>query len=278
VAKLSPSGSSLLLCTPFGGESGDWATGVAVDAAGNALVTGWTGSENFPVLHAFQPVYGGGGQDAFVAKLSAAGALLWSTYLGGSGPEEGAGIAVDAAGRAVVTGRTFSSDFPVRAAVQPVRQGFFDAFVTRLNAAGALVSSTFLGGDFVDEGRAVSIDSGGGVHVTGWTASPDFPVAQPLHLCAVSRPPFCLSREIFVTSYDPAISRITFSTYLGGSGQEAGQGIAADHRGGLWVAGGTDSADFPTVRAFQPALAGGTDAFVLRLGGNRPPEVRSSTR
>jgi hypothetical protein len=266
VAKLSPSGSSLLFCTPLGGFSGDAATGVAVDAFGNAWVTGWTQSSGgFPVRHALQPVYGGGETDAFVAKFGPAGALFWSTYLGGRESDAAAGIAVDKAGRGVVTGKTASSNFPVLAAVQPVRRGLADAFLTRFKPGGGLVSSTFLGGVSEDGGRAVTLGAAGGIYVTGGTTSADFPVATPLRVCPSAVPGQCQSAEAFVTRYDAKASRIVFSTFLGGRGEETGQGIAKDSAQGLWVVGGTASADFPTARAFQPSLAGGTDAFVLRL-------------
>src|SRR5205823_12794066 len=126
--------------TVFGGTEVVRGHGIAVDATGNAYVTGQTYSTDFPTRNPFQPAFGGG-SDAFVTKLDAAGSrLLYSTYLGGSGGESGYGIAVVAAGNAYVTGQTYSTDFPIVYPFQPAfGGGFFDAFVTKLDAAGSIL-------------------------------------------------------------------------------------------------------------------------------------------
>ena len=136
VAKLNPAGNALVYSTYLGGSTTDVGNGIAVDSTGNAYVTGYTDSTNFPIMNAYQSMFGGGG-DAFVAKLNAAGsALLYSTYLGGSGSENGTyrvgGIAVDRTGNAYVTGITFSTNFPISNALQTVNYGGGDAFVTDL--------------------------------------------------------------------------------------------------------------------------------------------------
>src|SRR5262249_42982187 len=157
----------------------DEGIGSAVDpASGDALVTGVTRSTNFPTANPLQGA-NAGGADAFVARLSADGsALVFSTYLGGSGSDVGYGIAVDpASGDALVTGSTGSTNFPTANPLQAVYRGFFDVFVTRLNAAGsALVYSTYLGGSRLDVGRAIAVDPvTGDALVTGDTISSDFP-------------------------------------------------------------------------------------------------------
>jgi hypothetical protein len=148
VSKLNPAGSALIYSTYLNG----FGDGIAVDSLGNAYITGWTGA-GFPTVNPLQPTFGGGTYDGFVAKLNAAGsALIYSTYLGGSGYDRSLGIAVDSAGDVYVTGYTDSTDFPTMNPLQPTNAGgdqacACDAFVAKLNAAGlALVYSTYLGG------------------------------------------------------------------------------------------------------------------------------------
>ena len=180
VTKLSVAGSSLLYSTYLAGNRDDDATGIAVDAAGQAYVTGQTLSTNFPTVNPVQATFGGS-TDAFVTKLSAAGSsLLYSTYLGGNSDESGNGIAVDAAGSAYVTGSTGSSNFPTVNPVQTTNRNG-DAFVTKLSAAGSsLLYSTYLGGSGGEGGDGIAVDAAGSAYVTGVTDSTDFPTANPL--------------------------------------------------------------------------------------------------
>jgi hypothetical protein len=173
---------SLSYSTYLGGNGDDEGFGIAVDAAGNAYVTGDTSSPNFPTANPLQPG-NGGGSDAFVAKLNPTGsALVYSTYLGGNGADEGTSIAVDGAGDAYVTGLTFSTNFPTTAnPLQPANGGGSDALVVKLNPTGsALVYSTYLGGNGADEGLGIAVDATGDAYVTGLTLSTNFPIANPL--------------------------------------------------------------------------------------------------
>jgi hypothetical protein len=141
-------------------------------------VTGWTGSTDFPAVAAYQAMSGGGGRDAFVAKLNPArSALIFSTYLGGAGIDSGNGIAIDGSG-VYVTGSTTSANFPVANPFQSVLTGGQDAFVTKLNAAGStIVYSTYLGGWTDARGSSIAVDSSGFAYVAGTTNSENFPVA-----------------------------------------------------------------------------------------------------
>ena len=254
--------------------------GIAVDAAGNAYVTGYTLSTDFPTTAgAFQPVKGDSGSfyDAFVTKLDPAGsALVYSTYLGGGNNDVSYAIAVDDAGAAYVTGYTFSSDFPITAgAFQTTFVGLVDAFVTKLNPAGsALVYSTYLGGGTVglvdaNTGYGIAVDTAGEAYVTGATNSPTFPVTpgafQKTNGCGGCEG----GRTVFVTKLNAAGSGLVYSTYLGGSGGSWGQAIALDNAGDAYVTGYTSSSapmPFPTTAgAFQPANGGFYDAFVTKL-------------
>jgi hypothetical protein len=180
VTKLNASGSALLYSTYLGGSSFDMSRSIAVDSSGNAYVTGYTGSTNFPTANPVQSNHGGGYSDAFVTKLSTSGsALLYSTYLGGSGSDSGDGIAVGSSGNAYVTGYTGSSNFPTASPFQASNNGDDDAFITKLNTSGSsLLYSTYLGGSGGDSSRGIVVDSYGNVYVTGVTTSADFPAAN----------------------------------------------------------------------------------------------------
>jgi len=263
ISKFNPSGSALVYSTYLGGSGNDSGTAIAVDSAGNAYVTGWTQSSNFPTANAFQPAHGGGSDpsDAFVTKLDAAGSgLVFSTYLGGSGNDEGRGIAVDSSGNAHVTGRTTSTNFPTANVFQAAIGGGPDAFVTKFDAAGSgLVFSTYLGGSSNDEGRGIAVDSSGNAYVAGSTGSTNFPTANAFQAAIGGGP------DAFVTKFDAAGSGLVFSTYLGGSSNDEGRGIAVDSSGNAYVTGFTGSTNFPTANAFQAAIGGSGDAFVTKL-------------
>jgi hypothetical protein len=262
VAKLSAAGSSLIYSTYLGGSSNDQATDIAVDSAGNAYVTGFTFSSNFPTVNPAEATFGGGPEDAFVAKLNNAGsALLFSTYLGGSGDEQGQGVAVDGSGNTYITGFTSSTDFPTRNALQPALAGVRDAFVAKLSASGnALVYSTYLGGSDADLGQGIAVDGSGNAVVIGWTSSADFPTADAL------QPTYAGNQDAFVAKLNPSGSALIYSTFLGGTGAEQVSTVAVDAAGNAYVIGNTTSTDFPTANAVQGANHGIPDVFVAKLG------------
>jgi hypothetical protein len=239
--------------TYLGGSSGDGGYAIAVDFSGNAYVTGFTASTDFPTANPLQATLRGS-YEVFVAKLNAAGsALVYSTYLGGSDGDEGYGIAVDSSGSAYVTGSTYSTDFPTVNALQAGLQGGEDAFVAKLNAAGsALVYSTYLGGSGEDWGYGMAVDSSGNGYVTGKTSSYDFPTANPFQsTCGSCGASGNDMYDAFVTKLNPAGSALVYSTYLGGSSLDYGNGIAVDSSGNTYVTGYTSSTDFPTVNPLQ---------------------------
>ena len=184
VAKLSPTGSTLVYSSYLGGASIEYGFGIVVDPSGNAYVTGGTGSTDFPTVNPLQPNFLGGGvfdSDAFVAKLNPLGsALVYSSYIGGSSDDLGIDIDVDASGNAYIVGGTSSDDFPTTNALQPAFGGGgnfgIDAFVAKLNTVGdALVYSSYLGGKADDLGLGIAVDVSGNAYVTGATSSADFP-------------------------------------------------------------------------------------------------------
>jgi len=262
VAKLNPAGSALVYSTYLGGSGDDSASGIAVDSAGNAYVTGSTTSSNFPTMNPLQPTYGGGNGDVFVAKINPSGsALVYSTYLGGSGGERGSGIAVDSAGNAHVTGSTTSSNFPTMNPLQPTYGGGNgDVFVAKINPSGsALVYSTYLGGSEEDVGEGIAVDSAGNAYVTGYTNSSNFPTMNALQPFAPSGAP------AFIAQLNSTGSALGYSTYLGGSQEDLGMGIAVDSAGNAYVTGIAESTNFPTVNALQPTYGGNYDSFVAKI-------------
>jgi hypothetical protein len=194
---------------------------------------------------------------------------LYSTYLGGesSSLNRGYGIAVDKSGNVYVTGETNSTDFPIKKGFNS-KPKYGDAFVTKLNptASGSdsLVYSTLLGGETSsDFGKAIAVDSKGYAYVTGYTNSTDFPTKNAFSSKRTG--PFS---DAFVTKLNPAASGSTslvYSTYLGGSHQDYGYGIAVDSKGNAYVTGRTQSGDFPIKNTFDKELAGSYDAFVMKL-------------
>jgi hypothetical protein len=316
-AKINPTLSgtaSVLYASYLGGSGGlgDGATALALDRSGNAYLEGYTSSTNFPTTSgAFQTTYGGG-FDSFVAKfnpnLSGAASLVYSTYLGGSGndgyvnsitapfdslPESDTqqtdgGIAVDSAGNAYVTSGTTSTNFPTTAGAFQVSSDLkyvkgrsdsqpSDAFVTKLNPTGtALVYSTYLGGgtNTWSGGAGIAVDASGDAHVAGWTDSTVFPTHNPLQARNAG------GYDAFVTVLNPTGAGLLFSSYFGGSGNDAGMGIALDSAGNAYVAGTTASSNFPTTAgAFQTTPGTG---FLLKIdppadGASVAPTVSGST-
>jgi len=267
VTKLNPEGTALVFSTYLGSgrdssARDDSALSIAVDASGSACITG-TALSGFPTVNAAQPSFGGGVSDAFVARLDATGSLIYSTYLGGMGVDDGHGIALDGQGNASVVGSTYSTNFPLvnpfQSAKKNPRTDLFTGFVAKLDAAGSIIYSTYLGGGVEDIATAVAVDGDGNAYLTGYTSSPDFPVTNSF------QPTFRGWDDAFVAKLDPAGTTLLYSTYLGGSSADIATAIAVDGLGNAHVAGYTNSADFPTANAFQANLAGESDAFVAVL-------------
>jgi uncharacterized repeat protein (TIGR01451 family) len=242
--------------------------GIAVDAVGNAVVTGGTTFTNFPVVNAFRATPAGG-VEAFVIKLNktATSPPLYSTYIGGTGDDAGNAIAADAAGNAYITGSTTSSDYPVFGAagtsiLQSTNAGGSDAFITKFAAGGTLVYSTYLGGSGFESGNAIAVDPVQFAYVAGTTQSANFHTVNA---------PFAAfgggASDAFLAKFAPS-GNAEFSTYLGGGGDDRGTGVAADVASQPYVVGDTRSGNFPvTSGAFRASAVGGSDAFVSKFTG-----------
>ena len=262
----------LIYLTYLGGGDWDQAQGIAVDGSGNAYVTGYTISTDFPTQNPYQAAHAGpvGSSDVFVAQLSADGSSLnYSTYLGGSDNDYGQGIAVDGLGNAYVTGYTASTDFPTQNPYQAYHEGpvgDLDAFVAQLGAAGSSLNySTYLGGSQGDWSIGIAVDSLGNAYVTGYTASTDFPTQNP-YQAAHAGP--VGGTDAFVAQLSAIGSSLNYSTYLGGGDWDQPRGIAVDGLGNAYVTGDTASTNLPTQNPYQAAHAGpvgGLDAFVAKI-------------
>ena len=262
--------ASLAYSTYLGGTSGDYGFGIAADEAGNVYVTGRTDSTNFPIRNQYQSDQPSA--DIFVTKLntnlSGDASLVYSTHVGGSGADIGNAIATDGTGNVYITGLTQSTNFPARNQFQ-TDQFSNDGFVTKLNTNvsgdASLVYSTYLGGNGLDEAAGIAADQTGNAYVTGTTESTDFPTRNGIQ---TDQP----NPDGFVTKINTNVSgdsSLAYSTYLGGSTTDEGQGIAADEAGNAYVTGYTSAANFPTRNQFQStALVGNTNAFVTRLDTN----------
>jgi hypothetical protein len=259
-AKLNPQGNALVYLTYLGGNVEDLGSAIAVDSGGNAYVAGATESIDFPTTPgSLKPE---GDEDAIVVKLNPQGNLVYSTYLGGEDGEEGAtGIAVDSEGNVYVTGFTESEDYPVVNALQEEPGGERDVFVTKLNRDGSgLIYSTYLGGSESDQSLALALGADGNVYVTGITASEDFPLMDPIQ-DDFGGGVF----DGFLARIDSSGGTLIYSSYFGGSSQDAGLGLAVDPNGNLYLIGSTLSPDLPTEDPIQPAHNGMLDAFIAKI-------------
>ena len=236
VTKLSPNGSALIYSTYLGGRDldlGNLDSDIAVDAQGNAYITGDTLSDDFPIANAVQPsISRFDSPDAFVTKINTTGdALVYSTYLGGRLYDIGRGIAVDGMGNAYITGSTTSDDFPTTAgAFQTSAISLQSVFVTKLSPNGdSFVYSTYLADFLKSLGSDIAVDTEGHVYVTGWTQSGEFPTQNPL------QPSIAGKADAFVAKFSPNGSSLIYSTFLGGSDDDLGTGISVDSGGNAYV-------------------------------------------
>ncbi len=274
VTKLNASGSALIYSTFIGGSGGEAGNGIAIDSTGNAYLTGATASLDFPTTPgAFNRTCHGCGAtgDVFVTKLNASGsALIYSTLIGGGGNDNGTAIAIDSTGNAYVTG-VAGGQAPIYPTTAGAFQttyggGLLDVFVTKLNASGsALIYSTLISGGGTDSANGIAIDSTGNAYVTGQTggSAPPYPTT-PGAFQTTNR-----GANVFVTKLNADGSALIYSTFIGGSGLDFGNGIAIDPTGNAYLTGSTSSVDFPTTPgAFQTtnnSNSGNNDVFVTKL-------------
>lgn len=248
--------------TYLGGSGNDIAYDIGFENVfGDALVTGHTDSTDYPTVNAYQGSFAGGTNDAFLTRVYDDGSTLdFSTYLGGSGDDQGRSIAVDASGNSHIGGLTDSADFPTLSAYQSTNGGGYDAFAAKFTDFASPIFMTYLGGNGGDFNRGIDIDSNGNVFLAGDTGSTNFPLASPAQTSLAGG-----SNDTYVTKLNSAGTTALYSTYVGGSSNELATGIAVDSAGNAAITGFTNSSDFPTVSPEQGSIAGGFDAFVAKL-------------
>jgi len=255
----------------FGGHSVDKCTGIAIDSSDNIIVIGNTRSIDFPVLNASYSTYNGF-TDAFIAKFSSTGILIWSTFFGGSYGDSGYDIAVDSQDNIIITGSSSSSDFPILNPYNTSLNSSIDAIVAKFSPLGTLIWSTYLGGSGVDVGLGVGVDSLDNIIITGHTKSNDFPGINTSSITISD------SLNIFVVKFSSA-GMLEWSTLLGGQNLDTVNGIAIDSQDKPIITGYTRSADFPTLNAFDNTFNSisedDADVFVTKL--NYSGELEWST-
>jgi len=265
VTKINASGNAIVYSTYLGGGGSDRANAIAVDGAGNVHVAGTTDSLNFPTVNPRQ-ASNAGYDDVFVTKLSPAGAVIFSTYLGsGDSYDFGSGIAVDPSGDVHVCGTTYSSNFPTLNAVQGTSGGGDEAFVAKFSAVGELRYSTYLGGNDREYGYGIAADSSGNSYVTGITRSVNFPTTPNAFDTTYTGDG---ATYTFVTKINAAGTGLVYSTYLGKTPLSSSASIAVDSNGAAYVAGNTSSVDFPIVNPLQSttdATLDSPDGFLTKL-------------
>ena len=254
----------LVYCGYIGGAGWEKGSGIAVDGLGNAYVTGDTSSteDTFPLTVGPDLTFNGEPEDAFVAKVNSAGTgLIYCSYIGGSGWEEGKGIAVDGSGNAYVTGETSSTDFPVTSGSGLTYNGDIDAFVAKVNADGTdLIYSGHIGSWNWDTGKGITVDGLGNAYVTGWTFSDDLPVKIGPDLT------YNGSQDVFIAKVNTSGTALVYCGYIGGWANEESKGIAVDGSGNAYITGCTYSTNFPTVVGPGRTFKGGsTEAFVAKV-------------
>ncbi|MGA2325015.1 MAG: SBBP repeat-containing protein [Bryobacteraceae bacterium] len=264
VTKLNPTGSALVYSTFLAGTDDEDLNGLAIDSAGNAYVTGFTSSTDFPVTTGAYQTTLSGTSDAYVTKLNASGSsAVYSTLLGGTGDEEGVRLTVDSSGYLYVTGVTTSTSFPTTTgAYRSSSTGGADAFVVKLNPAGSAPSySALLAGNDDEVPFGLAVDAQGSAYVAGLTYSTDYPVTGGVYQSANRG-----NGEVFVSKLNPAGSALSYSTFIGGTSTDIPYGMALDSRGYVSVTGNTSSTDFPTTSgALSTSLSGTSDGFLCQL-------------
>ncbi len=270
VAKVSPSGTALIYCGYIGGSGADHGWGIAVDASGNAYITGTTSSTEaeFPVIGGPDLTYNGGANDAFAAKMNPSGTgLVYCGYIGGTHDEDiGQDIAVDGSENAYVIGSTFSTEasFPVVGGPDLTHNGNRDAFVAKINPSGtALVYCGYIGGSNNDWGMGLAVDGSGNAYVGGDTYSTEdtFPVAGGPDLTQNG------TEDVFVAKVNPSGTGLVYCGFIGGQGRDQGMGLAIDSSGSSYITGPTYSteATFPVVGGPDLTHNGGRDVYVAKV-------------
>ncbi len=276
ISKFTNDLSTLLVSTFIGGSSWDNGLSVTVDSIGEVIISGATGSANFPMAGiAYDNIYNGGSNDVFVCKLdNDLSTIIASTFIGGSDDDYGYDLTLDKVGNIFVTGRTESTDYPTIGAFDSLfNGGFEDVFVSKLNnELSALLASTYIGGSTDEGADAIITDNAGNVFISGFTYSDDFPTAgMPFDSTHNG------SGDIFIAKFDNNLSTLSSATFIGGENFEESHAIAIDSAQNLFIAGYTGSSEYPsTPSVYDTTFNGNHDAIITKLN-NDLSEILAST-
>ncbi len=275
VTKLSANGATVVYSTYLGSSStlSEVGRDVAIDSKNNAVITGYTGAGEFPLIKPYQNKLGGS-YDVFVTKFSPDGTPLFSTFLGGTQIDQGKGIAIDKDDNIYITGGTNSADFPTKNPIQTKGGLFdFDVFVTKMSPDGQLLMySTYLAGTDSDVGNDIAVDAAGNAYITGYTTSHDFNTVNSMQgYNAGIYPPY--REDAFAAKINNTGTEFVYSTYIGGNQDDTGNGISVDDRGDVYITGKTRSnTDFPVKSPFQEHFGGSMcgefpcpDGFLIKI-------------
>lgn len=263
VLKLNHNGTELLYSTFVHGTDHDEPQSIAIDSFGNAYVTGYTQSNNFDTTPGANDTSYNGGRDAFVFKLNQTGQkLIYSTYLGGNSNDFGINIDVDSTGKAYITGRTLSNNFPTTPGVLDRTLNNTEVFISVINQTGkGLIYSTYIGGNSADLGNAIKVDSKGNAIITGYTASSDFPTTPTANDTSYNGGAY----DCFVLKINQTGEKLLFSSFIGGSGDDRGIDLELAADGTICIAGQTVSNDLYLTDDAYDKTVNGTDIFIAKL-------------
>lgn len=233
---------------------------ITVDSQGNSYIIGSTNSDNFPTINAYNDTFGGS-DDVFIAKFDSLGNPVFSTFFGGSGNDEGYGIAVDKLGNIFVTGSTQSTNFPLKNAYNKTYGGSNDVFIAKFDPSGKLIYSTYIGGLNSDIPNNIVVDNFDDCYISGITYSANFPMLHAYNST------FGGVSDAFVAKFDPS-GYLMFSTFIGGQYSDEARGLVIDNNSNIYVTGTTFSANFPIKNAYDNTLKGIQDAFLLEINGS----------
>jgi hypothetical protein len=252
--------------TYYGGSGSEEIQAIACDTVNAVLAAGNSGSQDFPLLHAWQSVLYS--PDATVIKFDSVGVVCWATFFGGNGSERAFGLGVSADGSTVIAGQTTSYNLPHFRAFQPLYHGELDGFIAKFDSSGSRIWATYVGGSQGETLWGVATDSVGSVYAAGVTQSNSFPVLNP----------FQGQKAVGGRSgYDACFLKLSsdgipiFSSFMGGNGDDVAYGIAVEAGGRFYVCGETASTNFPIQNAWQDSLVGSTDAFITAFDSSGMP-------
>ncbi|OGV97821.1 MAG: hypothetical protein A2W53_04615 [Nitrospinae bacterium RIFCSPHIGHO2_02_39_11] len=262
VSRLNGDLSSLLSSTFVGGGKEDYASSIAIDSSGNILITGGTNSSDYPLVSGSYDTSHNGSYDVFVSKLSSdLTSLLSSTFVGGSNNDEAKALTIDSLGNILITGSTASSDYPITTGSS--HNGSYDVFVSKLSSdLTSLLSSTFVGGNDFDVASAI-IASSDSIYITGWTYSSNYPTTSGYYDTSHNG-----SYDVFISKLSSDLTSLLASTFIGGVNMDFANTITADSLGNIYIAGFTNSSDYPTTTgSYDPSHNGENDVFISKLNG-----------